>query len=358
MNRLYEMLRQWLPLKLKSNLSGYKIWITLEGIFGIGHVMILSLGGYLWFTGKITLGIVYLMINYMQLLERPLEQLREQLQDIQKSSASIIRIEEMLRMESKLKVTGSESLEEEKLSLCINNVSFGYEEDATVLKNISLELAKGKILGILGHTGCGKTTLARLIVRFYDPDEGDILLNGTPIQAVSKKELRSSIAYVTQEVQLFHATIRDNITFFNKEIKDTDIIDTIYGMGLGEWFEHFGNGLDTMIQSGSGMSSGEAQLLTLVRVFIRNPKLVILDEASARLDPVTEKLVDRAFAKLMEGRTCIIIAHRLGTIQKADDILIMEHGSIIEYGDRHKLLEKEDSKFNRLLKYGIEEVLV
>jgi ABC-type multidrug transport system fused ATPase/permease subunit len=320
--------------------------------------MIFALGGFLWYTDQITIGTVYLMINYIQLMERPLEQLREQLQDIQKASASILRIEEMLQLKSKLEVVNEETLKEGTMMLRLRNVSFEYEENSPVLKNISFTLPKGKILGILGHTGCGKTTLARLIVRFYDPSSGEILINNTPLKALSQKDLRSNIAYVTQEVQLFNASVRDNITFFNKEIPDSIIIKTICDMGLGDWYENLNEGLETIIQPGGSMSSGEAQLLTLVRIFLKNPKLVILDEASSRLDPVTEKLVDKALAKLMNGRSCIIIAHRLGTLQKADDILIMDQGSIVEYGGREKLLMDDRTRFSELMRFGIEEVLV
>lgn len=361
MKRFYEMLQSWLPIRLKANLSGYKIWITLEGIFGVGNIMTFALGGYLWYTNQITIGTVYLMINYIQLLERPLEQMREQLQDIQKASASIVRIDELFKLKSNLAEPeeGMEvGLSEKDISLQVKHVDFQYEENSPVLKDISFKLQQGKILGILGHTGCGKTTLARLIVRFYDPISGDILLNNTLLKAIPIKDLRQNIAYVTQDVQLFNASIRDNITFFDSNIDDKIIIDTIYQMGLGDWYEKLNSGLDTMIQPGGGMSSGEAQLLTLVRVFLKNPKLVILDEASSRLDPVTEKLVDKAFEKLLEGRSCIIIAHRLGTIQKADDILILEQGSVLEYGDRKELAQDTNSKFSELLRCGIEEVLV
>lgn len=374
MNRFYSLLRKWLPVQLKAFLSGYKIWITLEGIFGIGNIMIFALGGYMWYTDRITIGMVYLMINYIQLLEKPLEQLREQLLDIQKASASIIRMEELFRIQSKLdtqmegagaafeKEMGVSTLyssrSAEETALELEQVFFEYEEKVPVLKNVSLSLKTGKVLGILGHTGCGKSTLARLIVRFYDPVSGRILLNGRPLKSIGKEELRKQIAYVTQEVQLFHASVRDNITFFNADIPDSLILQTIYEMGLKDWYENLSNGLDTMIQAGGGMSSGEAQLLTLVRLFLKNPRLLILDEASARLDPITERLVDQALSKLMEGRACIIIAHRLKTVERADDILILEGGSILEYGKRETLLQDKASKLNELLHYGMEEVLV
>jgi ABC-type multidrug transport system fused ATPase/permease subunit len=374
MNRFYSLLRKWLPVQLKAFLSGYKIWITLEGIFGIGNIMIFALGGYMWYTDRITIGMVYLMINYIQLLEKPLEQLREQLLDIQKASASIIRMEELFRIQSKLDTQmegdGAAFKKEREVSpldsrrsaeetaLELEQVFFEYEEKVPVLKNVSLSLKTGKILGVLGHTGCGKSTLARLIVRFYDPVSGRILLNGKPLKSIGKEELRKQIAYVTQEVQLFHASVRDNITFFNANIEDSLILQTIYEMGLKDWYENLSNGLDTMIQAGGGMSSGEAQLLTLVRLFLKNPRLLILDEASARLDPITERLVDQALSKLMEGRACIIIAHRLKTVERADDILILEGGSILEYGKREALLQDKVSKLNELLHYGMEEVLV
>lgn len=377
MERFYHLLRKWLPVQLKAFLSGYKIWITLEGVFGAGNVMIFALGGYLWYTGRISIGMVYLMINYIQLLEKPLEQLREQLLDIQKASASILRMEELFQIKSKIETTETlDTIKEPEASLVsschspentykqsdtalsLKQVSFEYEDNVPVLTNISFSLQTGKILGILGHTGCGKSTLARLIVRFYDPGAGSIYLNNKPLKSISQEELRNQIAYVTQEVQLFHASVRDNITFFNTAIDDSLITRTIYEMGLKDWYENLSDGLDTLIQSGGGMSSGEAQLLTLVRLFLKNPKLVILDEASARLDPITERLVDQALNKLMEGRACIIIAHRLKTVEQADDILILERGAMLEYGKREHLLQKEDSKLNELLRYGIEEVLV
>ncbi len=356
--RFMELLRKWLPIQLKAYLSGYKIWIIMSGLFGLGDIMIFAVGGYLWYKGHISLGLVYLMLNYFQLLESPLDQLKEQMLDIQKATASIIRIEELLNQTSSISDKGTIELAEKNISLSFDKVCFSYEKEVPVLKDISFELPAGKVLGILGHTGCGKTTLARLVVRFYEPDSGNIRFNGKKQEDILLKDLRSSIAYVTQEVQLFHASVRDNITFFNKEISDDDIIATIYKMGLKDWFENIKEGLDTILEPGGGMSSGEAQLLTLVRVFLRDPKLIILDEASARLDPVTEKFLEQALSTLIKGRACIIIAHRLSTVQRADNILILDKGEILEFGLREELISKKDSRLNELLSYGIEEVLV
>ena len=356
--RFMELLRKWLPIQLKAYLSGYKIWIIMSGLFGLGDIMIFAVGGYLWYKGHISLGLVYLMLNYFQLLESPLDQLKEQMLDIQKATASIIRIEELLNQSSSISDKGTIKLSEKNISLSFDKVCFSYEKEVPVLKDISFELPAGKVLGILGHTGCGKTTLARLVVRFYEPDSGNIRFNGKKQEDILLKDLRSSIAYVTQEVQLFHASVRDNITFFNKDISDDEIIATIYKMGLKDWFENIKEGLDTILEPGGGMSSGEAQLLTLVRVFLKDPKLIILDEASARLDPVTERFLEQALSTLIEGRACIIIAHRLSTVQRADNILILDKGEILEYGLREELISKKDSRLNELLSYGIEEVLV
>ncbi len=356
--RFMELLRKWLPIQLKAYLSGYKIWIIMSGLFGLGDIMIFAVGGYLWYKGHISLGLVYLMLNYFQLLESPLDQLKEQMLDIQKATASIIRIEELLNQSSSISDKGTIKLSEKNISLSFDHVCFSYEKEVLVLKDISFELPAGKVLGILGHTGCGKTTLARLVVRFYEPDSGNIRFNGKKQEDILLKDLRSSIAYVTQEVQLFHASVRDNITFFNKDISDDEIIATIYKMGLKDWFENIKEGLDTILEPGGGMSSGEAQLLTLVRVFLKDPKLIILDEASARLDPVTERFLEQALSTLIEGRACIIIAHRLSTVQRADNILILDKGEILEYGLREELISKKDSRLNELLSYGIEEVLV
>jgi len=220
-------------------------------------------------------------------------------------------------------------------------------------------LKPGSVLGLLGRTGSGKSTLARLIFRLYDPRSGCIEVNGADLRHAHLEVLRRNIAIVTQDVQLFRASIRDNLTFFDRSISDEKILVTLDELELGDWYRCLPKGLDTELDTGSrSLSAGEAQLLAFTRVFLRNPGLVILDEASSRLDPATEGRLERAIDKLLQDRTAIIIAHRLDTVQRADEIMILEGGRVSEYGDRKQLVADTRSRFYQLLQTGLEEVLV
>ena len=185
------------------------------------------------------------------------------------------------------------------------------------------------------------------------------MLENVDIQTAKMKELRQRVALVTQDVQLFQATVRDNLTFFDPHIPDERVLRVIDELGLSDWFHSLPKGLDTKLEtSGRSLSAGEAQLLAFTRVFLRDPGLVILDEASSRLDPATEQLIERAVDKLLQDRTAIIIAHRLGTVDRADDILILDEGKLAEHGEREILATDKDSRFYHLLQTGLEEVLV
>lgn len=359
MYRFYQFLREWYPIRKKASMMYCFMWTTTLGMFALGYAVAFGIGGYLWQRGIISIGTVYLIINYTDLMSRPIEQIRTQLEELQKAGASILRVEEMFSIESKLK-DGNEVIRAEgPLPVEVENLQFEYDEDTPVLNNISFQLKPGKTLGLLGRTGSGKTTLARLIVRLYDPAVGAVKLGGQRLDSLCLKDLRRRIAYVTQDVQLFHATVRDNLSFFEQGLSDDTILGAIHDMGLREWFEKLKDGLDTMLDAnGGGLSAGEAQLLAFVRVFLRNPDLVILDEASSRLDPITEQLMEKAISKLLTNRTCIMIAHRLSTVQRADEILILHEGSILEYGSRDALEKDIGSHFHQLLQTGLEEVLV
>ncbi|MBC7869558.1 MAG: ATP-binding cassette domain-containing protein, partial [Chitinophagaceae bacterium] len=203
-----------------------------------------------------------------------------------------------------------------------------------------------------------KTTITRLLFRLYEISGGALKLNGIPIHQIPIAELQHHVGMVTQDVQLFRATVRDNLTFFDLSISDQRIMQVIEELELMGWYNTLSNGLDTELESGGkGLSAGEGQLLAFTRVFLKNPGLVILDEASSRLDPATEQRIERAVDKLLKNRTGIIVAHRLKTVERADQIIILEEGGIGEYGLYADLANDPNSRFAQLLRTGIEEVL-
>jgi ABC-type multidrug transport system fused ATPase/permease subunit len=239
-----------------------------------------------------------------------------------------------------------------------DGVTFGYNGEDRVLSDLSFRLAPGRVLGLLGRTGSGKTTITRLLFRLYDTTDGAIRLDDHDIRSVRLADLQRHIGMVTQDVQLFRATVRDNLTFFDRSISDERIMQVIGELGLMEWYTTLPKGLDTELESGGkGLSAGEGQLLAFTRVFLKDPGLVILDEASSRLDPVTEQRIERAVDKLLQGRTGIIVAHRLATVHRANEIMILEDGSIREHGEYGTLANNPNSRFANLLRTGLEEVL-
>jgi ABC-type multidrug transport system fused ATPase/permease subunit len=199
--------------------------------------------------------------------------------------------------------------------------------------------------------------MARLLTRLLDPVNGVIRLSQVDTRRLTLATLRSHIGFVTQEVQLFHATVRENITFFNPEIGDDAVLSVITRLGLSDWLAHLPEGLDTVLQGSGGLSAGESQLVAFARVFLSDPGLIVMDEASSRLDPATEQWMERAVSQLLAGRTGILIAHRLATLERVDDVLILEEGRIVEYGSRGDLADDVTSRYHALLHTGLTEVL-
>lgn len=361
MRRLFERMREVASAGRKAIMMRSVTWLLTMGLFSIGNALTLGLGAYLFFAGAITLGTVYLFFQYMEMLQRPLEQITNQLQELQRAGASVVRVHELQQIRSRLRDGAGAPIPYGPLAVEFENVTFAYadeKDDAPVLQNMSFQLEAGKVLGLLGRTGSGKTTLSRLLFRFYDPTEGTIRLGGTDTRAARLAELRRRVAIVTQDVQLFSATVRDNLTFFDSTVPDERILAVIRELGLDEWLAKLPDGLDTPIHSGgAGLSAGEGQLLAFVRVFLRDPGLVILDEASSRLDPATERLIERAVDHLLRDRTGVVIAHRLGTVQRADEIMVLEDGRIREHGERAALARDRGSRFAALLRTGLEEAL-
>jgi ABC-type multidrug transport system fused ATPase/permease subunit len=200
--------------------------------------------------------------------------------------------------------------------------------------------------------------MTRLVFRLYEVISGEVRVGEMPVDTVPLGNLRRRVGLVTQEVQLFNATIRDNLTFFDDSIPDEQIMTALRRLELMPWYQALPDGLDTVLESGGrGLSAGEAQLLAFTRVFLQDPGLIILDEASSRLDPATEALIERAVDHLLQNRSAIIVAHRLTTVQRADDILVLQDGRVKEYGDRLELISDPESHFAQLLRTGLEEVL-
>jgi ABC-type multidrug transport system fused ATPase/permease subunit len=364
MHRFYKIIRNWLPIFHKARLADTILWVTTNGIFTLGSVIALTVGAYLWSQQSITIGTVYLLYYYTTILTEPIEQIRNQFEDLQQADASISRITDLLQIQSQLRTGGQKSIPPGALSIAFENLSFSYNDRGLgskdlVLQDISFYLPAGQVLGLLGRTGSGKSSLARLLLRLYDPQSGSIRLEGVPIDQTLLKELPAKVGLVTQDVQLFQTTVRNNLTFFNQNISSDRIHETIEMLGLSEWLHSLPNGLDTTLgPDSSGLSAGQAQLLAFTRVFLKDPGLVILDEASSRLDPMTEKLIETAIDKLLLGRTGIIIAHRLATVERANQILILDKGRISEYGKREELAKDPNSRFAQLLQAGLTDLLV
>jgi ABC-type multidrug transport system fused ATPase/permease subunit len=337
-------------------------WGFSEGMLALGTVMALGLGGVLLLRGELTIGAVYLVFHYNTMIQWPLNQLARQLRDMQSAAGSIERIQELRDTAPKVQEPHprrATRLPGGPLAVRFDGVDFGYEDDGLVLKDVDWELRAGDVVGILGRTGSGKTTMTRLLCRLYDPLDGEVTIGGAPLSGVPLTDLRTRVGIVTQEVQLFQASVRDNLTLFDDAIDDATILAVVETLGLSPWLEDLPDGLDTELGTqDAGLSAGEAQLLAFTRVFLRDPGLVILDEASSRLDPLTERLMERAIDRLFRGRSGVIIAHRLETVRRADTIMILEDGRIVEFGDRIALAADPDSRFAHLLRTGLEEVLV
>jgi ATP-binding cassette subfamily B protein len=316
---------------------------------------------FLFRGGEITLGTAFLVYRYTDMLSRPVEEISRQMQDFQQATASIARVKDLQNTPIFIKANEDSGLKLPSQPPLVEfaDVSFKYAEDEPVLQDISFQLLPGQVLGLLGRSGSGKTTLSRLLFRLYDPTEGVIRLGDLPISKLPLAELRRHVGLVTQDIQLFHATVRDNLTFFDPAIPDERIVEVIKELGLETWFSRLEEGLETRLApTGNSLSGGEAQLLSFARVFLKNPQLVILDEATSRLDPVTENRVELAVNRLLKGRTAIIIAHRLATVQRVDQIIILEQGRIAEFGRRQTLANDPTSRFANLLKIGLEDTLV
>ena len=381
MRRLYEFMRDFTRKTRAAVVFSSLTYNLTNLVYVLGYAAGLAIGVILYMRGEASLGTAYLITYYVGMLSDPLQSIRGQAEDLQQASANIQRINELFNIRPQVGNPLSSDADQRALlprgplPVRFQDVSFQYNDNQNgnngtlsagenndssqgkTLTGISFEIKSGRVLGILGRTGSGKSTLTRLLFRLYDPDLGSVWLGRMNLRDVWLDDLRQRIAMVTQDVQLFQATVRDNLTFFNRAISDEQLEHVLKQLRLWEWVQSLPNKLDTPLAGGQGLSAGEAQLLAFARVFLKDPGLVILDEASSRLDPATEMLMERAVDRLFSERTGVVIAHRLKTVQRADDILILENGRVVEFGPRVALMNDSGSRFYHLLQTGLEEAL-
>jgi ABC-type multidrug transport system fused ATPase/permease subunit len=417
LRRFYGRLRHFVARELRGRVVATAVTGATGAVMALATVLVFVLGGWLFARGELTLGTVYLLLAYASQLHTPIRRINRQALELAGATASIVRIQELFDQRSAIR-DGRVPLPSGPLSVAFEHVSFAYPEaknerqtkdeepappalrgaegsgtrgpktnrpssghssyvfrPSSALRDVSFTLAPGEVLGLLGRTGSGKTTVSRLLFRLCEPcappgsglPPGSIRLGGVDLRDTRLADLRRRAGLVTQEVQLFHASVRDNLTFFDRSIPDEHILAVLRDLELSSWLETLPAGPDTQLVPGRGsLSAGEAQLLAFARVFLQDPGLVILDEASSRLDPGTERRIERAVDRLLGAgnagpendapdgqRTAIVIAHRLSTIHRADQILILDRGRVLEYGPRIALSHDPSSQFSKLLRTGL-----
>lgn len=324
--------------------------------FAVGSIATLALGFVLNRQGVMTVGQVLALFRYSEMLRGPLEAIAEQLKEFQKAVAGARRAATLLATEPSVAdgPLGAAHLPApgQALDVRFERVSFAYGIGVDpAVQAIDLEIPAGTHLGIIGRTGSGKTTLGRLVLRFWDVTDGRVTLGGVDVRDMAMAELRARVAVVTQDVELFRASLRDNLTLFGaRDATDKELLAVLGRVGLGSWLAGQPGGLDVELHGDESLSAGEAQLLAFARAFLADPAVVILDEASSRLDPATEAHITAAMHALLEGRTAIIVAHRLSTLAEVDTIAVVDDGRIVEHGPRDRLAADPASRYARLLR--------
>ncbi len=327
-----------------SSISAFIEWISLAAVS-----FVLAIGGYLVTSGNIGLGTLTTFILYSQRLFEPLRQLAERFTQIQGGLTAIERINELLDEKIEIKDSLSKKNVVKKLEVKgkieFKNVSFFYKKDDYVIKDLCFKVNPGERIAFVGPTGSGKTTLIRLLCRLYEPQKGEILIDDINIKNIPLRDLRNMLGVVLQDTFIFSGNVAQNLKL-SSDIKDKDLEIICRKLGLNELLKKLPNGLQTPLRErGGNLSSGERQLLSVARVAIRNPRILIMDEATAFMDPTTEATLQKDLKNILENRTALVIAHRLATIEKSDKIFVLKGGSLVEQGTHQELREKKGLYF-------------
>jgi ATP-binding cassette subfamily B protein len=345
--------RSWRAAR-RASLLGDGAHAASAAVFALGIATTVAVGVVLQQRGVLTVGAVLTLYRYADMQRRPLELIAEQLKEFQKAMAGARRASTLLATEPAIAdgPDDGSSLPAGALAVDLDRVTFAYDPDGPpALHDVDLHLAPGTHLGLVGRTGSGKTTIGRLLARIWDVPAGGgaVRVGGVDVRDLSLAALRSRVAVVTQDVELLRAPVRDNPTLFGSRAADDARLEAVVDeVGLSAWLASLPDGLDTRLEGGEGLSAGEGQLVAFARAFLADPAVVVLDEASSRLDPVTEQRIDAATRALLAGRTAVIIAHRLDTLERVDEIAVLAAGRVVEHGRRADLAARPTSHYARL----------
>ena len=327
----------------KSQFLSGLIHPVMNFIGNIGYVAVAILGGYFAIQGKITVGNIQSFIQYNKQFTQPINQIAQVSSMLQSMVAASERVFDFLDEEEEIEdIENTKSTEGLNGNVTFKNVQFGYDEDKIIINDFSADVKDGQKIAIVGPTGAGKTTMVKLLMRFYDVNKGEILVDGVNIKDFKRGDLRKMFGMVLQDTWLFAGTIKDNIKYSKPDAKDSEVIEAAKAAHVHHFIKTLPNSYDMILdEETSNISAGQKQLLTIARVILADPKILILDEATSSIDTRTEVQIQSAMDNLMKGRTSFIIAHRLSTIKNADLILVMNHGDIVEQGTHEELLEKD-----------------
>ena len=302
------------------------------------YVMVCIVGGALAINGKISFGVIVAFMIYVRLFTNPLSDIAQSFNTLQRAAAAGERVFEFLNEDELEEENVTEKLEKAKGEVEFKDVRFGYDPEKIIIKDFSVKVNPGEKIAIVGPTGAGKTTIVNLLMRFYEINDGQILVDGIDTKNLSRENLRDQFCMVLQDSWVFEASVRENITFGEKDITDEELIDVCKRVNLDHFIRTLPNGYDTILNDKQSLSQGQLQLLTIARAMVSHAPMLILDEATSSVDTRTEIIVQDAMDELAKGRTSFVIAHRLSTIKNADLILVMKDGDIVEKGKHDELL--------------------
>ena len=324
----------------------------------------ITVGLIVWYAGfnniavenSISLGTIFLFIQLSQMLFRPLRQIADKFNTLQMGMVAANRVFKILDTKEFVNDFGKIKSKSIKGNILFDKVNFGYDKDNIIIKNLSLKIKKGERIAIVGPTGSGKSTIIKLILRFFELNSGKINIDDVNIKDYSLKNLRSQISLVSQDIFLFADSICNNISLFNKEISDKDVEAAAKEIGILDFINNLPGGFNYNVKErGVMLSEGQRQLISFLRAYVSNPKILILDEATSSIDSRTEQLIQFATNKIIEGKTSIIIAHRLSTILNADKILYLDNGMIKEFGSHKELIKIDNGYYKKLFEYQFQD---